>query len=218
LDRGAHVDLRLPDGRVRQYSLCGNPADRTRYDIAIKREATGRGGSLWAHANLGVGAIAHVSAPRNNFPLAEAARRHVLVAGGIGVTPFVAMVRTLAREGAEFDLNQRRRCSVSFATCAAGGFRPGFRAMAGASRRRRSARPRPAVISMSAVRPGCSMRSSRERRRQGGRKRRFTRKSSSRGPTRTISPSLSTHSSRQPDKCCTCRPTARSSTCYERTG
>jgi ferredoxin-NADP reductase len=102
---GAHVDLRLPDGRVRQYSLCGDPADRTRYEIAIKREAEGRGGSLWAHANLVVGAIAHVSAPRNNFPLAEAAGRHILVAGGIGVTPFVAMVRTLARERAGFELH-----------------------------------------------------------------------------------------------------------------
>jgi ferredoxin-NADP reductase len=102
---GAHVDLRLPDGRVRQYSLCGDPTDRTRYDIAIKREAAGRGGSLWAHANLAVGAIAHVSAPRNNFPLVQDARGHVLVAGGIGVTPFVAMARALARSRADFELN-----------------------------------------------------------------------------------------------------------------
>src|ERR1700688_1414839 len=75
---GAHVDLRMPDGRVRQYSLCGDPVDRTRYDVAIKREAAGRGGSMWAHANLTLGAIAHVSAPRNNFPLADDARRHVM--------------------------------------------------------------------------------------------------------------------------------------------
>jgi ferredoxin-NADP reductase len=102
---GAHVDLRIPDGRVRQYSLCGDPADRTRYEIAIKREEAGRGVSLWAHANLASGAIAHVSAPRNNFPLAAGARRHVLVAGGIGITPFVAMVRALAREQAEFALH-----------------------------------------------------------------------------------------------------------------
>jgi ferredoxin-NADP reductase len=102
---GAHVDLRLPDGRVRQYSLCGDSTDRTRYEIAIKREAAGRGGSRWAHANLGIGAIAHVSAPRNNFPLAQDANCHVLVAGGIGVTPFVAMVRALVRERADFELN-----------------------------------------------------------------------------------------------------------------
>jgi ferredoxin-NADP reductase len=102
---GAHVDLRIPDGRTRQYSLCGDPVDRTRYEIAIKREEAGRGASIWAHANLAFGAIAHVSAPRNNFPLAEGAHRHVLVAGGIGVTPFVSMVRQLAREQAEFELH-----------------------------------------------------------------------------------------------------------------
>jgi ferredoxin-NADP reductase len=102
---GAHVDLRIPDGRLRQYSLCGDPADRTRYEIAIKREEAGRGASVWAHANLALGAIAHMSAPRNNFPLAPSARRHVLVAGGIGVTPFMSMVRTLASEQAEFELH-----------------------------------------------------------------------------------------------------------------
>lgn len=102
---GAHVDLRLPDGAVRQYSLCGDPADRTRYEVAIKREADGRGGSLWAHANLSPGAVAHVSAPRNNFPLAEGAERHVLVAGGIGVTPLGPMARALAGAGADFTLH-----------------------------------------------------------------------------------------------------------------
>jgi len=102
---GAHVDLRLPDGRVRQYSLCGDPADRSRYEIAIKREDVGRGGSTWFHRNLTAGSIADVSAPRNNFPLAPGARRHILVAGGIGVTPLLAMARTLAGEGADFELN-----------------------------------------------------------------------------------------------------------------
>jgi ferredoxin-NADP reductase len=102
---GAHVDLRIPDGRVRQYSLCGDPTDRSHYEIAIKREASGRGASLWAHANLAPGAIAHVSAPRNNFPLAADARWHVLVAGGIGITPFVSMVRKLVGEEADFELH-----------------------------------------------------------------------------------------------------------------
>ena len=101
---GAHVDLRLPDGKVRQYSLCGDPADRARYTVAIKREAGGRGGSLWAHANLAEGGLAHVSAPRNNFPLAEGTR-HILVAGGIGITPFVSMARSLAASGADFALH-----------------------------------------------------------------------------------------------------------------
>jgi ferredoxin-NADP reductase len=102
---GAHVDLRLPDGRVRQYSLCGDPGNRSQYEIAIKREDRGRGASLWAHDNLAEGAIAHVSAPRNNLPLAGAARRHILVAGGIGITPFAAMVRVLAAAGGDFELH-----------------------------------------------------------------------------------------------------------------
>jgi vanillate O-demethylase ferredoxin subunit len=102
---GAHVDLRLPDGRTRQYSLCGDPADRGRYVLAIKREDAGRGGSLWTHANLTVGAIAHVSHPRNNFGLAPDARRHLLIGGGIGVTPLAAMARRLAATGADFALH-----------------------------------------------------------------------------------------------------------------
>ena len=102
---GAHVDLRLPDGRTRQYSLCGDPADRSRYVLAIKREDAGRGGSLWTHANLNVGAVAHVSHPRNNFGLATEARRYVLIGGGIGVTPLAAMARRLAARRADFTLH-----------------------------------------------------------------------------------------------------------------
>lgn len=107
---GAHVDLRLPDGGARQYSLCGDLNNRSRYEVAIKREPTGRGASMWAHANLAAGAIAHVSAPRNNFPLAADASRHVLVAGGIGVTPFIAMARQLAGTKADFELHVCARC------------------------------------------------------------------------------------------------------------
>lgn len=102
---GAHVDLRLPDGRVRQYSLCGDPGDLSAYEIAIKREDVGRGGSTWMHANLAPGAEALVSALRNNFPLVEGANRHVLVAGGIGITPLLAMARQLSRERADFILH-----------------------------------------------------------------------------------------------------------------
>jgi ferredoxin-NADP reductase len=102
---GAHVDLRLLDARVRQYSLCGDPNDRSKYEIAIQREASGRGGSIWAHDNLTEGAIAHVSAPRNNFPLYERAPRHVLVAGGIGITPFASMARALVEQGKDFMLH-----------------------------------------------------------------------------------------------------------------
>jgi ferredoxin-NADP reductase len=110
---GAHVDLRLPDGRVRQYSLCGDPSNRARYAIAIKRESAGRGGSLWAHTHLTPGATAHISAPRNNFPLVEDAHQYVFIAGGIGVTPFVSMIRKLVGKRADFVLHL---CAPSAAT------------------------------------------------------------------------------------------------------
>lgn len=102
---GAHVDLHLGDGRMRQYSLCGDPADRSTYRIAVKREPHGRGGSAWVHAELLAGTQVLVSAPRNNFPLAEGAARHVLIAGGIGITPLLAMARALAADGADFTLH-----------------------------------------------------------------------------------------------------------------
>ena len=82
---GAHVDLRMPDGRVRQYSLCGDPDDSSKYEIAIKREAAGRGASIWTHENIREGSEVHISAPRNNLPLSAKGERYILIAGGIGV-------------------------------------------------------------------------------------------------------------------------------------
>jgi ferredoxin-NADP reductase len=102
---GSHVDVRLPDGRTRQYSLCGDPSDGTTYKIAVKREDQGRGVSRWIHDNLVVGATARVSTPRNNFALAKDAEHHVLIAGGIGITPFVAMSHALARRGQSYELH-----------------------------------------------------------------------------------------------------------------
>lgn len=102
---GAHVDVHLPDGKVRQYSLCGDPDNSTAYEIAVKREDDGRGASRWLHENLRVGSVVPVSAPRNNFPLADGARRHVFIAGGIGITPIVAMVTHLARRDLPFELH-----------------------------------------------------------------------------------------------------------------
>lgn len=108
---GAHVDIRLPDGKTRQYSLCGDPDDLSAYRIAVKREDAGRGVSKWLHENLEVGDIAFVSTPRNNFPLNSDADHHVLVAGGIGVTPFVAYVRDLLKRGKSFHLHYCARSS-----------------------------------------------------------------------------------------------------------
>lgn len=94
---GAHVDLRLPEGGVRQYSLIGDPADLSTYSIAVKREPAGRGGSVWAHGALAEGTEARVSGARNHFPLADGPA--ALIAGGVGATPMVAMARRLRAEG-----------------------------------------------------------------------------------------------------------------------
>lgn len=102
---GAHVDLHLAQGRIRQYSLCGDPADDSCYQIAVKREDTGRGGSRWLHEQVRVGDVVPVSAPRNNFPLAAKAARHVFIAGGIGITPMLSMITQLDRDGVPFELH-----------------------------------------------------------------------------------------------------------------
>ncbi|NGN93946.1 oxidoreductase [Nocardioides sp. KC13] len=102
---GAHVDLVLPSGLVRQYSLCGDPADRTSYRVAVLREDAGRGGSVEIHG-LEPGARIGLRGPRNHFPLATAAQ-HLFIAGGIGIAPFVPMVRELAARGEDWRLVYR---------------------------------------------------------------------------------------------------------------
>ena len=89
---GAHIDLHLPNGLVKQYSLC-NPAGATdRYRIAVGRSATSRGGSAFVHDHLRVGTILTISVPKNNFPLAVDASRHLFIAGGIGITTILSML------------------------------------------------------------------------------------------------------------------------------
>ncbi|MGY0499949.1 PDR/VanB family oxidoreductase [Nocardia sp. FBN12] len=104
---GAHLDLTLPSGKTRQYSLCGDPTDRTGYDIAVLREDGGRGASREIHA-LTVGDTVRISRPRNNFPLVEAPA-YVFVAGGIGITPFLPMIARLAADGRPWRLIYRGR-------------------------------------------------------------------------------------------------------------
>ncbi len=101
---GAHVTLRVPNGMLRRYSLCNDPAERDRYVIAVKREASGRGGSQSLIRDASVGSEIAVSAPVNNFALASSAGGHLFVAGGIGVTPIMAMIRHLAATGGRFRL------------------------------------------------------------------------------------------------------------------
>jgi tert-butyl alcohol monooxygenase/tert-amyl alcohol desaturase reductase len=102
---GAHIDLHFRDGRIRQYSLCNDPAERHRYVIGILKDLAGRGGSTTIFEKVHAGSILTISKPRNLFPLAAAAQRHLLLAGGIGVTPMIAMLAQLERDNADFVLH-----------------------------------------------------------------------------------------------------------------
>lgn len=95
---GAHVAVQCGE-LVRHYSLFGPPQDPLFYRIAVKREAHGRGGSEWLFQNAAVGAPLSISAPRNNFPLVRGGQRYLFIAGGIGVTPILAMLDALRGEG-----------------------------------------------------------------------------------------------------------------------
>lgn len=92
---GAHIDLQLPNGLTRSYSLTNAQHETHRYVIGVRNEPQGRGGSRYIHETLRVGQTLRVGEPKNNFQLAEAGERHVFVAGGIGVTPFIAMLERL---------------------------------------------------------------------------------------------------------------------------
>ncbi len=111
---GAHIDLVLPSGRVRQYSLYGDPGDRSCYRVAVLKEPEGRGGSVEVHG-LGAGDRIAVRGPRNHFPLADA-ERYLFVAGGIGVVPFLPMIEEAERRGADWRLVYvgRRRAGMAF--------------------------------------------------------------------------------------------------------
>lgn len=95
---GAHLDVILPSERLRHYSLCGDPRDRSRYRIAVRRLPDGNGGSTEIHDTIGEGSILHVRGPRNAFRLVEAPA-YLFVAGGIGITPILPMVRAVAAQG-----------------------------------------------------------------------------------------------------------------------
>jgi phthalate 4,5-dioxygenase reductase subunit len=101
---GAHVTVRVPNGMLRKYSLCNDPAERDRYVIAVKRETSGRGGSESLVRDTATGGALAVSDPINNFALVKAAGGHLFVAGGIGITPIMAMIRQLAAAGRRFRL------------------------------------------------------------------------------------------------------------------
>ncbi|MFI9290853.1 PDR/VanB family oxidoreductase [Streptomyces gardneri] len=100
---GAHVDLVLPSGLVRQYSLCGDPADPSSYTVATRLIEDGRGGSREVHEQLHEGTEIEIRGPRNRFPLVGAPA-YVFVAGGIGITPVLPMVRAAEAAGADWRL------------------------------------------------------------------------------------------------------------------
>jgi phthalate 4,5-dioxygenase reductase component len=101
---GSHISVRAPNGLLRKYSLCNDATERHRYVIAIKRDAGGRGGSVDLVDGTAVGSTLLVSAPRNDFPLLESAGDYIFVAGGIGITPIVAMIRQAKAWGKPFRL------------------------------------------------------------------------------------------------------------------
>jgi ferredoxin-NADP reductase len=113
---GAHIDLQLPNGTMRQYSLCNPQSERHRYVVGVKRDPASRGGSQFMHEALRVGTILRVGVPRNNFRLDEDARHSVFVAGGIGVTPIRCMIDRLRRLGRSWQLHYgvRRRAEAVF--------------------------------------------------------------------------------------------------------
>jgi ferredoxin-NADP reductase/nitrite reductase/ring-hydroxylating ferredoxin subunit len=102
---GAHIDVHLQNGLIRQYSLTNGPGETDHYTIGVKREPDSRGGSVSIHDDVKEGDVLAISAPRNNFPLRRDALHTVFVAGGIGVTPLIAMARALNAQGLSFEFH-----------------------------------------------------------------------------------------------------------------
>ena len=98
---GSHINLQVPNGLMRKYSLCSDPAETASYSIAIKREDTGRGGSIYLADNTKVGDEWMISAPDNAFALPQRGDQFIFIAGGIGITPFIAMIHALKHDPAK---------------------------------------------------------------------------------------------------------------------
>ena len=111
---GAHIDLLLPGGVTRQYSLCGDRADSGRWRVAVLREPESRGGSSYVHEQLREGQEIPVVGPRNAFKLVDA-KRYIFIAGGIGITPLIPMIAEVAARGADWHLTYGGRSRESMA-------------------------------------------------------------------------------------------------------
>jgi ferredoxin-NADP reductase len=111
---GAHLEFTLPSGLIRHYSLCGDPEDRTGYTVAVLEQPAGRGGSAEFHRVAIPGAELQVGEPRNHFPLDDA-QSHLFIAGGIGITPILPMLRSVAKAGSRFRVLYGGRSMTSMA-------------------------------------------------------------------------------------------------------
>ena len=113
---GAHVDLSLPGGLVRSYSLINPQSERHRYVIAVQKDRASRGGSKWVHDSVRPGDVLTLDGPRNNFSLNEAAPHSIFIAGGIGITPILSMTERLSSLGRPWELVYcaRTRAAAAF--------------------------------------------------------------------------------------------------------
>jgi vanillate O-demethylase ferredoxin subunit len=101
---GAHIELQLPNGLRRHYSLCNTPDGADHYQIAVGLADASRGGSSYIHQSIATGDVVVASVPRNNFPLTEDAERYQFIAGGIGITPILPMIRWCEANGRDWRL------------------------------------------------------------------------------------------------------------------
>lgn len=101
---GAHIDVHLPNGLIRQFSLTNSQDERHRFVIGVKKDPKGRGGSAYMIDQIRVGTVVKIGGPRNNFPLNESAPHSVLIAGGIGITPMFSMMSRLETVGASWEI------------------------------------------------------------------------------------------------------------------
>lgn len=114
-EAGAHVDVQTGEGMWRSYSLANDPTERNRYLTAVLREAGGTGGSKWMHDNVSEGDILTIREPSNNFPLDDDADNHIMIAGGIGITPMMSMIHCHKAAGADYTLHYCTKAADSTA-------------------------------------------------------------------------------------------------------
>ena len=106
---GAHIDVQLPGGITRQYSLCNDPKETHRYLVGVLRDPASRGGSQAVHDLVKEGDVLQISTPKNHFPLVHDAKKSLLLGGGIGITPILCMAERLANTGAAFEMHYATR-------------------------------------------------------------------------------------------------------------